>query len=582
MAEMLSPTTRITKVRKGPIAQPGTTTSVAGIEAVTERGPAFTPTLVTSILDFEEVFGEQLLNRPEAVDALAGFFDNHGRRVYVNRVVGAGAQAATRDLLDAMAPTIRVTASSVGAWGNDVRVACTRVDNIVTAAKSLAAGEHLAIPVVSTAKLQMGDQISIQATGGAVRGTVQHLDGNNVVLTSPVTLTTPLVGNENVVLETFNVVVFNKHGRIFAPSPFNNLRMSPLAGPRHFAVVINNASRTPITVEALSSTSADARPQTDTEPTALSLGADGAAPTVIDYVGSEGTRTGVWAWDKVNDVNFISVPGVHDHFSPDDAAKIMKGVEVYCESRADVQCVFTTPRGADYTAMQKWVTETGNFVSMYMNVYGPYVYAIDRVLGVSTLKDPTGRVMGAIARTHQTRNFGKAPAGIVDGQIRGIYGLEFEYREGSTEYDTIFPAGINLILNFPGEGFAIWGDATLDATHEFGSVSMVTVFNIAQREIARRTRFVNFEPNDMTTRSRVTRVISSLFRQWREDGILQGDTDEDAFFVICDETNNTPLTISQNKLRCRIGLATQQSSRFLEFTIEQDTRAAESALAAAR
>jgi phage tail sheath protein FI len=311
----------------------------------------------------------------------------------------------------------------------------------------------------------------------------------------------------------------------------------------------------------------------------MTSGADGSAPGTSDYIGTQLGKTGVWAWDKVPDVNFISLPGISDVLGATDAATVLKGVETYCETRGDVQCVFAVPSGKVYSAMKTWVTTTANFNSMYMTCYGPYVYAIDQQLGVKALKDPTGRILGAVARTHQVRNFAKAPAGITDGQIRGIYGLEYNYDEGSAEYDVVFPVGINLIIKFEGEGYAIWGDATLDATGEFDSIGEVTGFNIAKREIRRRTRFVNFEFNDATTRSRVSRVLQVLFRQWRLDGVLQGNKDDEAFFIICDESNNTPLIINQHKLVCRVGLAFQKSARFIEFTLEQDTRAVEAALA---
>jgi len=81
------------------------------------------------------------------------------------------------------------------------------------------------------------------------------------------------------------------------------------------------------------------------------------------------------------------------------------------------------------------------------------------------------------------------------------------------------------------------------------------------------------------TRSQVVRVATSLFRQWRKDGILKGSTDEEAFFIICDDTNNTAQVIAAKKMKIRVGLAFDQPARYVDITLEQDTRALEASLA---
>jgi phage tail sheath protein FI len=794
MTDFLSPMTRVTKVQKGPIVTPGSGTAVAGFEVVTQKGPACTPTLITSTDDFKEVFGDQLVSRPEAVDSLIGFFGNGGSSCYINRIVGAGALAASRTLsvvgpagygsvatavgpfvlsdgdqitaktegsvatitidvvakpatlafqgswaagvpgetvsiavpgvpgvqvidlssatnrttygseiqrqllganvfvsdnpddgivittdmqgtvatsnsfvaavseesvttktglitgnfsqvsgsnvsnvravtsqeLAPLAPgsdiivssvsgalvftravsgaihsvqitsapaamglslavhpgtdtttvgTLLVDASSVGAWGNDVKVKATRSDDVITKAVVTTAGTYTKLTLLSASRVQVGDQLSITNGGGVTRGTVSRVDGNEVYFSAPVTVYAPGLVAQNVINETFSLEVYDRSGRLI--SAFKKLRMSPLAGPRFYGAVVNSAYRTPVILSTLSSPAEDTRPPTDTVPVAMSSGSDGSAVSVADFSGVQASKTGVWAWDKAKDVNFISIPGIHSLFSSSDSALILKEVEAYCETRGDVQAVFSVPPGFAHAAMKSWVTDTANFNSKYLNVYGPHVYALDQFSGVKALKDPTGHILGAISRTHQTRNFAKAPAGIVDGQIRGIFGLEFEYDEGSAEYDNIFPVGVNLILKFIGEGYAIWGDKTLDATEEYDSVGEVTGFNVAEREVKKLTRWVSFEPNDEATRRRVTLILKALFRQWRLDGILMGESDEEAFFIVCDATNNTPSVIASHKLKCRIGLAFIQSSRFLDFTLEQDTRAIEASLASA-
>lgn len=101
MPEYLSPGVYIeeTSYRGKPIE--GVSTSTAGVVGRTKKGPEGRPTLITSYAQFQREFGSAY-STPEHLGeylghAMQGFFENGGRRVYVVRVLGDGAQAATTD-----------------------------------------------------------------------------------------------------------------------------------------------------------------------------------------------------------------------------------------------------------------------------------------------------------------------------------------------------------------------------------------------------------------------------------------------------------------------------------------------------
>ncbi|MDP9793198.1 phage tail sheath protein FI [Catenuloplanes nepalensis] len=117
MPEYLSPGVYVEEIDAGPRPIAGVGTSTAGFVGVTARGPAAgKPQLVTTFLEFQRTFGGYL-PAPDAESAarwagdadeggrwwtfphsVKGFFDNGGQRLYVKRVVSAGAVAATRRL----------------------------------------------------------------------------------------------------------------------------------------------------------------------------------------------------------------------------------------------------------------------------------------------------------------------------------------------------------------------------------------------------------------------------------------------------------------------------------------------------
>jgi len=473
---------------------------------------------------------------------------------------------------------LQITASSPGAWGNKYRVKSLRSDTTVAkVAASHATGEVVdTLALNTTSKVSVGDTLRITDAGGnIVRGVVESLDGNNVTFVDSVTVTASgWTSSTNVVNETFTVYVYDKNGKL--ERTFSNLRTSSLAGANYVENAINNASRTPITATIQVNVALDKRPSDDASPAYLSGGSEGAALVDADYIGALGSpKTGLYAFDYAGDVNMISVPG-------NTSTDVVKALETYGEYRQDVVMFGETPVGYDRDTAKTWIESTVNAASSFSSFWFPWVKRRDPVtLGLKKYPN-SGIIQGIVARTHKNRGFGKAPAGIVDGLVLGVLDLEFNIDDN--DYEVLYPAKINAIRNFPGEGICAFGNTTSDATGEFGSLNKRIIFNIVKREIKKRTRWVNFEPNTKKTRDRVVRTIKAYLRSLKDNGgsgpgVLVGENDDDAFFIQCDDNNNTPLVVSQKKLVCRIGLATQTAAEFQEYTLEEDTRAIDASLA---
>lgn len=89
-----------------------------------ERGPTDEAILVRSLAEFERTFGPRVAYGA-LHDDLAAFFGEGGSRAYVARVVGPAATKGTLTLNDqAGVPvaTLRIDASSAGAWSSDVTI----------------------------------------------------------------------------------------------------------------------------------------------------------------------------------------------------------------------------------------------------------------------------------------------------------------------------------------------------------------------------------------------------------------------------------------------------------------------------
>src|SRR5690348_7378951 len=85
---------------------------------IANRGTLHQPTQINSQAQFQAIFGGFIPNSYLAYTVKA-FFENGGTRCYVVRVASSSVMPAWVDLLDADGnPTLRVSASSPGIWGN--------------------------------------------------------------------------------------------------------------------------------------------------------------------------------------------------------------------------------------------------------------------------------------------------------------------------------------------------------------------------------------------------------------------------------------------------------------------------------
>lgn len=585
MADFLSPGVKVTEISKGPVAVPSTFSVGRGaFTGKAEKGPIDDPQLVFSLDDARELFGKNF-SGSYLMESVAAFFQNGGESCYVNRnfhytSVSAGtldgAIALTTLQHGGAADTLDVFAAYRGVYANAERVTSTKVDTVVALALTLGAGAATVVPLDNVSRLRIGDTISIVKLTDTQRGIIIGIDVVAKTVTLKAAITVPAggyTGAEVVTRETFDMSHKDADG--FVTFTFRGLCMAAEAGARFVENIINNTSRTPIIVDSknVAPTSAiDPRPAntTGTNLGGDTAGSDGGAVVDADYIGDASAKNGFYAFDDIDTFLMLSAPGI-------TTAAVEKALQDYCEGRQDIVALLEVPQGTTVPGAVTFVQTTVNFGSSYATIYYPWVRAVDAETSVAASFPPTGYVQGVWARTFRRRNFGKAPAGIQDGQLLGVVGVDTEVKQPS--YDVLYPAKINAIQRFEGAGFSVFGSRTLDGIGDFLQINVRVVFIVVKRQFRTGTRFANFENNDPTTRGRVTRYMTAYLRGLREAGILQGNSDDEAFFVICDESNNTPTVINQGKLKCRVGLAVQRPAEFIDITLEQDTRAIDAELA---
>src|SRR6266545_297864 len=302
--------------------------------------------------------------------------------------------------------------------------------------------------------------------------------------------------------------------------------------------------------------------------------------------GSETDRTGYQGLAIADDVTMVAVPDLvtvatrEDGTLDEDVYLAAQGRLVdWCEASGTRMAILDAPPGLNAQGALEWRTALGKDSAFGAAYYPHLVVANPLATNGSTSGEkfitvpPSGHVAGVWARTDAIRGVWKAPANEV---VRGVARLEANVTTG--EQAVLNPEQINCIRSFGANGIRIWGARTLarqDQSWRYINVRRLFIF--IEETIRRGTQWVVFEPNDAELWARVRRTVAAFLRGMWMQGALVGATPEQAFFILCDETNNPPSSVDEGKLVVEIGVAPVKPAEFVIFRISQWQGGAETA-----
>ncbi|MFD7020512.1 phage tail sheath C-terminal domain-containing protein [Streptomyces sp. NPDC059928] len=112
---------------------------------------------------------------------------------------------------------------------------------------------------------------------------------------------------------------------------------------------------------------------------------------------------------------------------------------------------------------------------------------------------------------------------------------------------------------------------TLSFEPDWTYINVRRQINYLSESIRQSTDWAVFEPNDDQLRSSIQSSVSQfLTDQWRA-GALLGTSPEQAFSVVCDESNNPPESVTAGALSIDVGVAAVRPAEFITFRISQDS-----------
>jgi phage tail sheath protein FI len=275
-----------------------------------------------------------------------------------------------------------------------------------------------------------------------------------------------------------------------------------------------------------------------------------------DYSGDPSQHTGFYAFDEIDALNLIMVPGV-------TTAEVIHAGVTYAENRQDLMLLAEAPihleplEAVDFRKGQGMYSH-GAFNSSYAALYYPWIEINDPVTGKRKLVPPSGAVAGCYARSDKKAHVWYAPAGIDRGRI--FNALSLGYKTSRGERDVLYPEGVNVIASFPDSGINIWGQKTLQSQPSaLDRVNVRRLMMFIEEAIAESSRFVVFEPNNPQTWRALIRLINPFMQDIKDKGGLYD------FAVQCDEETNTPAVIDRNELVARVFVKPTKTAEFIEL-----------------
>jgi phage tail sheath protein FI len=539
----------------------------------------------------------------------------------------SGASPAGGVFFDATGkPTLQVQASSPGKWGNAVTVETSHSSGAATVLRNaIQPNDRLSSLVSSLTGFVPGALVkAFQDQGGGVTlveyHIVQALNPSrgqvfwDTALAAGFDISNP--ATHPIYFETleFNLSVALQ-GKI--SEVFTGLSLVK-THPQYVETVVNAQSKQ-IQVQDLQSPSPI--PQNLPDPAAPNLvngalvlvaGRDGiAALQMLDFTGMPGLRpkVGIAALEDVDEISIVAVPDIliqpaplpqyippippvidpcalcpapplpapppppplneiAPTFSLDEIFYVQQAMVNHCEAMKYRIAVLDPPlfsQGKESKEIAEIQTWRNRFDSRNAALYFPWAIVYDPLqLGGNVVRSipPSGHVVGTYANTDLTVGVHRAPANYELNWVQ-----DFLVDIDATVQGILNPLGINCLRTFPGRGLRVYGARTVSSDPSWIYVNVKRLMMMIEKSLEFSLQWAVFEPNDARLRLAVSGAITVFLEAVYEAGALTGATDNQAFYVKCDATNNPSDVTDAGQFVAEVGVAPAIPAEFIVFRV---------------
>lgn len=297
----------------------------------------------------------------------------------------------------------------------------------------------------------------------------------------------------------------------------------------------------------------------------LANGADGGAVTrtEVSHPNLKATHGGIYALGKTDELLNVGVPD----FAGD--ITVAGDLITEAETRGDWFVILSTPLGLNPSEAREYRQVTLAANTNTAALYWPWIRITDPITNRGSHVPSIGHVAGVYARTDINKNVGKSPGGVEDGRLNFSIGLEYDVE--LAEIDILNPVSVNSLYQSTETGRVVWGVRTLEIGGEYKYINAQRLMMFIQKSLFRATHWVVFENNNTDLQVRIGQQVESFLLNLYKNNYFAGVSPSEAFFVVCDSTNNPPESVALGRVVCDVGVAINKPAEFVIYRLQQKT-----------
>jgi phage tail sheath protein FI len=176
----------------------------------------------------------------------------------------------------------------------------------------------------------------------------------------------------------------------------------------------------------------------------------------------------------------------------------------------------------------------------------------------------SGGAAGLWAKTDREKGLWIAPAGV--GAALPYAGAQLELTE--EDLSLLFPRSINGVRLLMGGGLCLWGAVTLAPRSALSHLNVQRLLDHIEVSVQNGLAWTAVESPSPALFAQVsTEIAAFLTPIWQAGGLI-GSRAADAFAVICDSSNNPPMSVVEGVLRIDLKLAVTAPAEFIILSLQ--------------
>jgi hypothetical protein len=209
--------------------------------------------------------------------------------------------------------------------------------------------------------------------------------------------------------------------------------------------------------------------------------------------------------------------------------------------------------GTQLTNVLNWANNVRP--SSYAVLDTGYYYRYDKYNDLYRWIPLNGDTAGCCVFTDQVRDPWFSPGGFQRGQMKYI--IRLAWNPIKAERNILYPAGINPVVSFKGQGTILYGDKThlIGDNSAFSRIGVRRLFITLEKAIAKASQFLLFEFNDIFTQTQFTSTVNPYLRDVKG---RRGVTD-----YAIDLTGNTPQVVDSEQFVGNIYIKPNRSINYV-------------------